>query len=180
MQIRVTKSNGSTEAYLHTKVLGTLHRAMAAVEVDCLETAQMLSDAVTYFLYRHPDSKVLTTDQIHQMILTVLNGAGFESAAKYLNAYRLNRRLNRRRIEVTDSEHPVWDKECIVQDLIDQYCMEQPLARPIAGSGEEKVLRMGVMRIHKGIIHHLMLADMENLLDAHYQLTADEPHAVAL
>ena len=52
MQIRITKADGSTEAYLHTKVLGSLHRAMAAVQPDCLETAQMLSDSVTYFLYR--------------------------------------------------------------------------------------------------------------------------------
>ncbi|MEN8127464.1 MAG: hypothetical protein ABFR90_06620 [Planctomycetota bacterium] len=180
MQIRVIKSDGSTEAYLHTKVLGTLHRAMAAVQSDCLETAQMLSDAVTYFLYRHPDSKTLTTDQIHQMILTVLDGAGFEAASQQLNTHRLNRRLQRRRIEVTDSSYPVWDKRCIVQDLMGQYCMERLLARTIAGSVEEKVLRMGVVRILKGTIHHLMLADMENLLDAHCALTAAEQPAAAL
>ena len=180
MQIRVIKSNGSTEPYLHTKVLGTLHRAMAAVQSDCLETAQMLSDAVTYFLYRHPDSKVLTTDQVHQMILTVLDGAGFGSASEHLNAHRLNRRLARRRIEVTDSETSVWDKECIVRDLMGQYCLERPLARTIAGSVEEKVLRMGVMRIRKATIHHLMIDDMEDLLEAHYQLSASEQPAVAL
>lgn len=180
MQIQVLKAGGSTESYLHTKVLGTLHRAMAAVEVDCLETAQMLSDAVTYFLYRHPESKTLTTDQIHQMILTVLDGAGFGAASEHLNAHRLNRRLQRRRVEVTDSEHLVWDKECIVRDLVEQYCMETPLARTIAGAVEEKVLRMGVLRIRKGTIHHLMMADMENLLEAHYQLNAVEQTAAAL
>ena len=180
MQIRVTKSDGSTEAYLHTKVLGTLHRAMAAVQSDCLEQAQVLSDAVTYFLYRQPTSKSLTTDQIHQMILTVLDGAGFDSASEYLNAHRLNRRLQRRRIEITDSEDPAWDKGHIVRDLMNQYGMEQPLARTIAGAVEEKVLRMGVTRILKGTIHHLMIADMEHLLDAHWQLTAAEQPVAAL
>ena len=118
MQIRITKADGSTEAYLHTKVLGSLHRAMAAVQSDCLETAQMLSDAVTYFLYERFKGETLTTDQIHQMILTVLEGAGFAAGAEALTAHRLNRRLQRRRISVTDSERLAWDKGLIVQDLI--------------------------------------------------------------
>ena len=170
MQIQVLKADGSTEPYLHTKVLGTLHRAMAAVQSDCLETAQMLSDAVTYFLYRHSESKVLTTDQIHQMILTVLDGAGVAEASEALNAHRLGRRLQRRRVEVIDGEQPVWNKGCIVLDLMEQYCLDRSMARAIAGAVEEKVLRMGVLRIRKGTIHHLMVDDMETLLEAHDQL----------
>jgi len=166
------KADGSTEPYLHTKVLGTLHRAMAAVDSDCLETAQMLSDAVTYFLYRHRETKTLTTDQIHQMILTVLDGAGFGAASETLNAHRLGRRLQRRRIEVLDSEYPVWNKGCIVRDVMEHCCLERSLARAIAGAVEEKVLRMGVLRIRRGTIHHLVIADMEDLLAAHDQLTA--------
>lgn len=172
MQIQVLKADGSTEPYLHTKVLGTLHRAMAAVDSDCLETAQMLSDAVTYFLYRHPESKTLTTDQIHQMVLTVLDGAGFGAASEILNAHRLHRRLQRHRVEVVDSEYPVWDKGCIVRDVMEQSCLEHSLARAIAGAVEEKVLRMGVLRIRKGTIHHLVIDDMENLLEAHDQLVS--------
>ena len=174
MQIQVLKADGSAEPYLHTKVLGTLHRAMAAVEPNCLETAQMLSDTVTYFLYRHSESKTLTTDQIHQMMLTVLDGAGFEAASERLNAHRLNRRLQRRRIEVIDSDCPVWDKGCIVRDLMEQYCLERPLARAIAGAVEEKVLRMDVLRLRKATIGHLVIADMENLLEAHDRLVAAE------
>jgi hypothetical protein len=174
MQIQVLKADGSTEPYLHTKVLGTLHRAMAAVASDCLETAQMLSDAVTYFLYRDPESKTLTTDQIHQMVLTALDGAGFGVASETLDAHRRLRRLQRRRVEVVDGEYPVWDKGCIVRDLMEHSCLERSLARAIAGAVEEKVLRMGVSRIRKGTIHHLMIADMEDLLEAHDQLTAAE------
>jgi hypothetical protein len=172
MQIQVLKADGSTESYYHTKVLGTLHRAMAAVDSDCLETAQMLSDAVTYFLYRHSESTTLTTDQIHQMILTVLDGAGFAAASEILNAHRLHRRLQRRRVEVTDSECSVWDKRYIVRDVREQYGLKTPLARAIAGAVEEKVLRMGVTRIRKATIHHLVIDDMENLLAAHDQLAS--------
>ena len=180
MRIRITKADGSTESYLHTKVLGSLHRAMAAVQSDCLETAQMLADAVTYFLYRRCKDETLTTDQIHQMILTVLQGADFAAAAEALTAYRLNRRLQRRRISVTDSEQLAWDKGLIVQDLIEHYCIERPLARAIAGLVEEKILRMGAAHIRKGLIRHLVMTDTEDLLEAHHALTAAEEMCVAL
>ena len=180
MQIRVTKVDGSTEAYLHTKVLGSLHRAMAAVQSDGLETAQMLSDAVTYFLYRQPQSDRLTTDQIHQMVLTVLNGGGFASAAEVLSAHRLNRQLQRRRISVADSEQHAWDKGLIVRDLIGHYGLQRPLARAIAGTVEEKVLRMGAGQIRKGLIRHLVVTDLENMLDAHQELVAAEAMCAAL
>jgi hypothetical protein len=180
MQIRITKADGSTEAYLHTKVLGSLHRAMAAVQPDCLETAQMLSDSVTYFLYRRFKGETLTTDQIHQMILTVLEGAGFAAGAEALTTHRLNRRLQRRRISVSDSEWPVWNKGLIVRDLVEHYRTDEALARVIAGLVEEKVLRMGATHIRKGLIRHLVMTDMEDLLDAHHELTATEQMCSAL
>jgi hypothetical protein len=180
MQIQVTKLDGSMEPYLHTKVFGTLHRAMAAEANDCLETAQLLSDAVTYFLYGRSEQGTLTTDQIHQMVMTVLEGAGFCLAAEYLNAHRLNRRLDRRRIEVIDGYETEWDKGCIIRDLMDQYNIGRPLARAIAGSVEETVLRMGVSRLRKGMIRHLVMADMENMLDAHRQLNQTTQPVAAL
>lgn len=174
MQIRIIKADGSTEPYLHTKVLGSLHRAMAAVEVDCLETAQMLSDAVTYFLYRRFKGESLTTDQIHQMILTVLEGSGFAVAAEALTSHRLNRRLQRRRISVTDSEYVLWDKGLIVRELVERYQTNRPLARVIAGTVEEKILRMGALHIRRGLIRHLVMTDMEDLIEADCELTAPE------
>jgi hypothetical protein len=180
MQIRITKADGSTEPYLHTKVLGSLHRAMAAVQSDCLETAQMLSDAVTYYLYRRFKGETLTTDQIHQMILTVLDGAGCAAGAEVLTEHRLSRQLQRRRTSVIDSEWLAWDKGLIVQDLVEHYCIERPLARVIAGSVEEKILCMGAVHIRKGLIRHLVITDMEDLLDAHQELTAAEEMCPAL
>jgi hypothetical protein len=174
MQIRITKADSSIESYLHTKVLGSLHCALAAVESDCLETAQMLSDAVTYFLYRRYDGKTLTTDKMHQMILTVLQGAGFSLAREALNAHRLNRRLQCRRISVSDSDWAAWDKRLIVQDLTERYQIDRPLARAIAGSVEEKILRMGCGHIRKGLIRHLMMIDMESMLEAQHELAAPE------
>jgi hypothetical protein len=170
MQIRVTKTDGSIEPYLHTKVFGSMHRAMAVEQADCIETAQMLSDAVTYFLYQKDGQRSLTTENIHRMILKVLEGAGYSLAAECLNAHRLTRRMERRRIEVIDSENLIWDKGWIVRDLMNQYSIERSLARAIAGAVEETVLRMDVLRIRKGLIRHLMMTNMENLLDADREL----------
>lgn len=172
MQIRIKKADGSSELYLHTKVLGSLHRAMAAVESDCLETAQMLSDAVTYYLYRRFKGETLTTDQVHQMILTVLEGAGHNAAAEALTAHRLDRRLKRRRMIVVDSEWLNWNKGLIVRDLAEHYQIEHPMARAIAGQVEEKILRMGAAHIRKGLIRHLVITDMEDLIEAQHELAA--------
>lgn len=180
MQIWVTKSDGTIEPYLHTKVLGTLHRAMTEVQADCLETAQMLCDAVTYFLYQHRRGETLTTDQIHQMMMTVLEGSTCHDAAQYLNAYRLQRRLQRRRVEVIDSDELMWNKNRIVRDLIEQYKIERSLARAVAGSVEDKILRMGAMRIRKGMIRHIALTDMEDMLEAHRQLDESVQTCAAL
>lgn len=180
MQIWVTKFDGTVEPYLHTKVLGTLHRAITAVEEDCLETAEILSDAVTYYLYKNQPDGSLNTEQIHQMIVTILKGAGCDTAAHYLSDSRLQRRLQRRRIEVLDSDEPVWTKNRIVQDLITQYGMQRSLARAVAGSVEEKILRMGPTRIRKGMIRHMVLTDMEDMLEANRQLDSTPQTCVAL
>lgn len=180
MQIRITKADGSTEAYLHTKVLGSLHRAMAAVQSDSLEAAQMLSDSITYFLYQRFEGATLTTDQLHQMALTVLEGAGYVNAGESLSAHRLNRQLQRRRVRVVDSQWPAWDKSFIVKDLIERYQIDKTLSRAIAGSVEEKILRMGAAHIRKGLIRHLVVTDMEDLLEAHHELAATEQMCPAL
>jgi hypothetical protein len=180
MQIRVIKADGSSEPYLHTKVLGTLHRALAGTQTDGLDAAEMLAEAVTLYLYQqtHPDE--LTTDGIHQMVLAVLCASGFEGAAEALQAWRLSRRLQRHRIEVLDSEWPAWDKSRIAGDLVQRYRVDPLLARTIAGTVEEKVLRIGLTRIRKTLIRHLVTADMEALLEADRQLTGVSQECSAL
>ena len=67
-----------------------------------------------------------------------------------------------------------------MRDLKNQYNIAPALARAIAGSVEETVLRMGVNRLRKGMIQHLVMADMEDMLDAHRQLTQTAQPAMAL
>ncbi|HOK96775.1 MAG TPA: hypothetical protein PKW71_11680, partial [Anaerohalosphaeraceae bacterium] len=144
MQIRVIKADGSTEPYLHTKVLGTLHRALAGAGRDGLDIAEMLAEAITAFLYQQPSLGQLTAEQIHLMILSVLSGAGFEEAAEALQHHHLCRSLHRHRIEVVDSQWLQWDKSRIVEDLVSRYRMDRLMARTIAGTVEEKILRLGL------------------------------------
>ncbi|MCI0498512.1 MAG: hypothetical protein L0Y36_02370 [Planctomycetales bacterium] len=180
MQIRVTKADGSSEPYLHTKVLGTLHRALAGAEMEWLDAAEMLAEAVTLYLYQQPQPDELTTDGIHQMILSVLCGAGFEGAAEALQAHRLNRRLQRHRVEVLDSDRSGWDKSRIAADLTRRYRIDRLLARTIAGTVEEKILRLGLTHIRRTLIRYLVTADMEALLEADRQLAAAEQECDAL
>jgi transcriptional regulator NrdR family protein len=178
MQIRIVKADGAIEPYLHTKVLGTFHNALSHVGTGDLEAAEQMAEAVTFYLYRQIRRGTLNTDQIHQMVVDVLTSTGHADAAEALGDYRLSRRLQRRRIdvvgEVTDTPGwavtTQWNKSRIVSELMASHNMDRLMARAIASAVEEKLLKMGVLRVRKSLIHQLVVADMESLLDADRQL----------
>ena len=53
-QLEVTKSDGSSEEYLHTKVLGAINNAFDQIGDTDVFLAQELADVVTYYVY-HKD-----------------------------------------------------------------------------------------------------------------------------
>lgn len=178
MQIRVTKADGSVEPYLHTKVLGTFNHALALVDNDCLYAAEQLAEAVTFYVYGPNRRVMLTTDEIHLMIISVLAGTGYGHAAQALGQHRHQRRLMRHRIEVTSEGEDgrmcseAWDKSVIARDLVGQRCYDSLLARTIAGSVEEKVLAMKISRVRTSLIRQLVMTDAEAMLEADCRLTA--------
>ncbi|MHC4552986.1 MAG: hypothetical protein ACYSUT_09525 [Planctomycetota bacterium] len=178
MQIRILKSDGAIEPYLHTKVLGSFHHALALVGCESLYAAEQMAEAVTFYLYRQVSHGTLNTDQIHQMVTDVLESTGYGHAAEALSDHRRTRKLKRRRIEViADVEQnpqmtvsTQWDKTRIVYDLVAGGSMDRMLARAVASAVEEKILSMGVTRVRKSLVHQLVIADTESLMDAHRQL----------
>lgn len=180
MKIEVLKSESVVEPYLHTKVLGTFHNALASVHDYDLTTAEQMAEAVTFYLYRADHTSSITSDQIHLLIQSVLTATGYEQAAENLNAHRMQRKLQRRRIVVVkpglnENDEPCyesWTKTKIVRDLLETKTMDQLTARAIAGAVEEKVLKMGVMRIRSSLIRELVLEDTESILRAEKQLQA--------
>ena len=157
MQIRILKSDGSTEPYLHTKVLGSLNHALSHAGTECLYAAEQMAEAVTFYLYKQVRHGTLSTDEIHQMILSILTSTGHSRAATALDEHRLRRKLQRRRIEVIDDAQrntPVtarapWDKTHIVKNLMDRRNVDHFLARVVASAVEEKILNMGITKIRK-------------------------------
>ena len=180
MQIRILKSDGSNEPYLHTKVLGSFNHALSYVGDECLYAAEQMTEAITFYLYQQVQHGTLSTDEIHQMILSILTSTGYGHAATTLNEHRLKRKLRRKRTEVIDDmqhhdnvpNYGHWEKSRIVNDLTEQHSIDPFLARVIASAVEEKILSMGLTKVRKSLIHHLVIADMETMLDAHHQLAA--------
>jgi hypothetical protein len=180
MQIRIIKSDGNLEPYLHTKVLGAMNHALSLAGDECLYAAEQMAEAVTYYLYRKVQRGTLATDEIHLMILSVLSSTGYGHAAEALTQHRIERRLKRKRLEVVadhaDDEgykHTThWDKTRIVADLMEKHNFDRLLSRAIAAAVEEKVLCMPITKIRKSLIHHLVVIDTESMLDAHRQLTS--------
>ena len=63
-----------------------------------------------------------------------------------------------------------WNKTIIVNWLMENKEMDFHMARAIASSVEEKVLNIGILRIRKSLIKHLVLSDIDVMLQAQEQL----------
>lgn len=180
MKIWVLKTDGSTEPYLHTKVMAAFHNAMCAIHESSLSTAEQLAEAVTFHLYHNHSvhSTTVSSDEIYLLIKSVLCSTGFADAAEALSQHRLQRKIQRKRLVVLGEESPIlddcalagWDKAKIVQSLIQKKNMDRLIARAIAASVEDKVFRMGMSKISRSLIYELVQQDTRDILDAQKQL----------
>jgi transcriptional regulator NrdR family protein len=188
MQLKVIKADGSTEEYLHTKVLGTISNALGAVDEGDVFVAEEFSEVVTYYLYHKQEKQKVSSGEIFAMVKAVLTGTGHEAAALALSEHHCLRRLGRARTEVvsldieelSDAERlwgddaedsrSRWDKSRIAVDLIAKHGLARQAARTIAGLVEEKVLAMGLTQIPASLIRQIVLGDTAAVVRAHQQL----------
>lgn len=184
MQLKVIKSDGSVEEYLHTKVIGTFSNALGLIDDANIFRAEQFAEAITFYLYEKKDGVTISSAQIHSMVQSVLTDTGFENASQALNDYRLHRRLKRSRIEVVDDENKKkfspdrqvfqWDKSQIVGDLMSKGGLSRQLSRAIGSTVEEKVLKLDMSRIRRSLIKEFVAADTEAMLQAEVELQAAE------
>jgi hypothetical protein len=188
MQLKVVKADGSTEEYLHTKVLGAISNALGAAGEADVFIAEELSEVVTYYLYHKQDKPKISSGEILAMIKVVLSGTGHDAAAFALTEHHCLRRLGRSRTEVvsldvaelSDAEmlwggegfgsRSRWDKSRIVADLMARHGLARQAARTVAGLVEEKVLAMGLTPVPASLIRQLVLGDTAAVLRAHQEL----------
>ena len=173
--LKVLKADGSIEGYVHTKVMGTLSRALAESSEGDIGVAEQLAEAVTYYLY-HKQGRQVSSGEILSMVKAVLGDTGYGGAAVALSEHFCHRKLSRSRAEVVssdsqqDSARSRWDKSIIVDGLVVEHGIERCTARAIASMVEEKVFRMGISLIPSGLIKQLVLNDMSIVLRAERQL----------
>jgi len=185
-QLEVTKSDGSLEEYLHTKVLGAINNAFDQIGQTDVFLAQELADVVTYYAYQkdHGNRKRISTSEILSIVKVALTTTGHEEAAAALSEHHYARRLKRSRIEVvsldiqdlTDAQqfHETsdlgvktrWDKSKIADDLIQEHNLERQTARTIASMVEEKIFKMDISLVPACLIRLLVLSDTAMLLRA--------------
>jgi len=190
MQLKVIKTDGSVEDYLHTKVLAAVNNALGAAGQLDVDTAEELAEAVTYFLHARHDHPLVTSGEILSMIKVVLAATNYEDAALALSEHHFERKLKRSRIEVVsaDIRQPAdvealyrgellpdrsrWDKSRIINDLITKHNIGRQIARTIASLVEEKILNLGITLVPAGLIKQLVIGDTTAVLHAEQQLAA--------
>jgi len=186
MQLQVIKADHSREKYLHTKVVGTINKALSRVECADLYETEQLSEVVTYYLHKDPASKRVSAGEIFTIIKAVLASTGHEEAAAVLNDYHFNRKMGRARVVGIDIQqlcdaHVLcngdnlvqscqWNKSVIVADLIEEHKLDRQTARVIASMVEEKILAMKLTRIPVSLVRQLVLSDTASILQAENQL----------
>jgi len=188
MQLKVIKTDGSVEEYLHTKVVGTISSALGRVEKPDVCIAEQLAQVVTYFLYHKPKPLIVNSNEILSIIEVVLTETGYEDAAIVLSEHHFERKLKRSRIEVilvdiqqlSDAEvlckldqsdaRSRWDKSRIVKDLVTKYDICRQTARTIASMVEEKIFNIGLTLVPASLIKQLVLGDAAAMLRAEQQM----------
>jgi transcriptional regulator NrdR family protein len=192
MQLKVIKTDGAVEQYLHTKVMGTINNALGRVGQADTAIAEELAEVVTYYLYHRQGQHKVTSNEVFSVIKAVLTSIGYEEAAVALSEHHYERRLRRCRVEVllvdikelADAEQlgrvesaqgghnskSLWDKARIVNDLVTKYGVCRQTARMIASMVEEKIFNMGITQVPVSLIKQLVLGDTAAVLRAQRQL----------
>ncbi|MBN1359428.1 MAG: hypothetical protein JW993_02500 [Sedimentisphaerales bacterium] len=187
-QLRIIKADGTTEAYLHTKVIGTINNALAAVDQADTAVSEDLAEAVTFYLYNQPERRTVSSSEVFSMIKAVLTATGYEEAALALTKHAFERRLMRARTEVLDVEmrefsdakklcqtkqppaRARWDKAQIVHDLTTRFGVERQTARTVASLVEERIFRMELTMVPLSLIRQLVLGETASMLRAEREL----------
>lgn len=188
MQLKVIKTDGSVEEYLHTKIMGTISNALTRIDQPDIYAAEELAEVVTYFLYQSQNRRSVTSSEIFSIIKAVLTETQHEQAAVVLSERHFERKLKRSRIEVVsvdikelaDAEmlcnsgnvdsRSRWEKSIIVNDLIQKHDVSRQTARMIASMVEEKIFNMGLTLVPASLIKQLVLGDAAAVLHAQRQL----------
>jgi transcriptional regulator NrdR family protein len=187
-QLQVTKTDGTTEEYLHTKVIGTINNALSAVGRPDIALAEDLAEVVTYYLYHQQDRRHVSSSEILAMIKAVLASTGYEAAAAALGEHAVERRLRRARTEVLaldvlactnleqlnrtrqSAARIAWDKSRIVRDLTAESGIPPEMARAVAATVEERVFGMGMTLVPRSLIKQLVLGEAAAMLQAQQEL----------
>lgn len=195
MQLRVVKADGSSEVYLHTKVLGTISAALADSGSYQHGKAEQLAEAVTTFLRRRYGNTSVSSDEIYSMIEIVLGDTGHEAAALALHDHRLQRAIRRRRVEVVylteqqreqlrrdgedidDSLLPVqaWNKSMIIRDMETQWKVPRYLAQAVAGHVEDRILQLECRQITSDLLREFVINELLMVRKAEKALRPDTP-----
>ncbi len=189
-QLQVIKADGTTEEYIHTKVIGTINNALTAVGRPDMAMAEDLAEVVTYYLYRKENQRRVSSGEILFMIKAVLASTGYETAAMALGDHAFERRLRRTRTEVLAVDvqdfadvqrlyrtkpppaRVPWDKGRIVDDLTERSGIGRQTARAVASIVEERIFNMGMTLVPRSLIKQLMLGEAATILRAEEELQA--------
>ena len=188
IRLKVIKADGTSEQYLHTKVVNTINRTLSDAGMADMQLAEELAEVIAYYLYKKHGDTAMPSCAIHSVIKVVLTATGNEETAEMLSRHHFERKLNRSRVQVvfgniediSDAEmiseeggafgRDRWDKSVIINDLISKHHFDRKSARATAAMVEERVFNLRLSHVPSGLVKQLMLNDAAAILRAQKQL----------
>jgi len=188
VRLKVIKTDGCCEEYLHTKVMHTISKALSDAEQTDIVTAENLSEVVTYYLYKRHGENAIPSSEILSVLKVTLTATGYEAAAEALVTHHYLRKMRRGRVEVvhvnlegtSDAQKlfcddyqlrkSPWDKSVIVEDLIAAEGLDRHTARTIASMVEERVFNLELTCVPASLLKQLVFSDTAAVLHAERQL----------
>ncbi|MBC8481724.1 MAG: hypothetical protein H8D47_03570 [Planctomycetes bacterium] len=176
-RIDVLKSDFTSEPYMHTKVIGTISKAIDHENKLDIHLAQNLAEVVTYYIYNSCQNNKVSSSQIFSVIKATLTSAEHQKAAEKLENHYWRRKLKRSRTTVAclklsnfsdartlfDTQNDIkkspWQKSIIINDLVCKHKFDIQTARTIASMVEEKIFRMDMPTVPKSLVSQLVWAD---------------------
>jgi len=158
--IRITKRDGTHEAFDRRKFAGALWRAMDG-RGGCPELADHLAEAVELYL-RCRSRRRTSSAALFEMAVRVLRAVHLPAALEAFERHQVRRADRRRRLTLHHDNGKVtlWDKSWLAEHARRSWNVSRTTARIIAGHIEAELLRRRLAMVTREDVVAMLNAQM--------------------
>lgn len=168
--ISVLKRDGNVEPFVLAKLLnciGSGFHASGEPQERGSSTSRGLAEAVQAYLQKSRAFTAVPSDHLAELVELVLTQTGYAAAGAAIRHHHCVRERLRRWVKVAHRRakdgrfvHRQWDKGLIVRRLLEDYQIDAPAARVIAGRVEQLVFNCGLKIVTADLVEEMIKSEL--------------------